>query len=100
MKLQGFIKSFGEPRQWKTQNGEARESYPIVISIPFLNPRGEERSDDIITEHVCGNPEYIQRLKQQAMEGKRMEFEVGFSINEWEGKQYQRAKLFNVSVLI
>ena len=100
MKLQGFIKSFGEPRQWQTQSGEARESYPIVISIPYLNYKGEERSDDIVTDHTCGNPEYIQRLKQQAMEGKRMEFEVGFSTREWEGKQFQNARLYNVTVLI
>ena len=100
MNLQGYIKEIGTPREWKTQEGETRYSYPITISIPFVGSDGKERSDDIITDHVAGNPEYIKKLKEEKSKGTRMDFRVGFSLREYQGKQYQNARLYDVQILL
>lgn len=100
MNLQGFIKSIGTPREWKTKEGESRWTYPVVITIPFIGTDGKERCDDILTDHTCGNPEYMDKLHKAMEEHTRMDFRVGFSLREWEGKQFQNARLFDLQIML
>lgn len=100
MNLQGFIKSIGEPRTFQTNRGEDRYSYPITISVPYVNARGEEKADEVISDHIAANPEYIDKLRQAQAEGKRMEFSLYFSVREWQGKKFQNCVLNNVTVLL
>ena len=100
MNVQGYISKIGEPRKWKTQQGEERQSYPLEIKVPYLNSRGEEKTDELIGEHVAANPEYIQKLQEQMEKGTRMEFQLGFHIREWEGKRFQNIKIYNIQILL
>lgn len=100
MNVQGYISKIGVPRTWKTQQGEDRQSYPIEIKVPFINSKGEEKSDELIGEHVAANPDYIKRLQEQMEKGTRMEFQLGFHIREWEGKRFQNIKIYNIQILL
>lgn len=100
MNVQGYISKIGQPREWKTQQGEKRQSYPLEIKVPYLNSKGEEKNDELIGEHVAANPEYIQKLQEQMEKGTRMEFQLGFHIREWEGKRFQNIKIYNIQILL
>ena len=74
MNLKGFIREIGQPRKWKTNEGEDRETYPLVLTIPYIGSDGKEHSDDIQAEHTCGNPAYIANIRKGMEEKKCMEF--------------------------
>lgn len=100
MNLQGFIKKIGEPRTWNTKENETRYSYPITISLPYVGADGKEREDELIAEHTAGNPEYIDKLKESMEKRQRMEFRLSFNIRQWEGKEFNNIKLYNVQILL
>lgn len=104
MNLQGFIREIGTPRQWKTKENEPRETYPLIISVPFVGKDGKEHSDDFLAEINVGNKDYIENVRKHMENHDRMEFRVGFSIREWEkdGKKsnFQKASVFDIQILI
>lgn len=100
MNLQGFIKEIGSPRTWKNRNGEERQTYPVVIRIPYVNAKGDEYFDEIVADHTAANPEYIEKLKQSVLEGKKMNFRVGFSVRVYEGRKYQSTNLYDITILL
>lgn len=100
MILQGFIKRIGAPRVWNTKENETRYSYPIVVSIPYVSSDGKEREDELIAEHTAGNPDYIKKLEEARDKQQRMEFRIGFTVREWEGKEFNNIKLFNIQILL
>lgn len=100
MNLQGYIREIGTPREWKTQDGETRYSYSITISIPYVGSDGKERCDDIIAEHTAANPDYIQKLEVEKGKHTRMDFRVGFSLREYQGKQYQNTRLYDIQIML
>lgn len=105
MNLKGFIREIGEPRKWKTNEGEDRETYPLVLTIPYVGSDGKEHADDIQAELTVGNPAYIENIRKGMTEKKSMEFRVGFSIREWKNpqgqvKNIQQCKVFDVQMLM
>ena len=100
MNLQGFIKSMGTPREWNTKEGEKRETYPMVLTVPYIGHDGKEHSDDVLAELTAGNPQYITNVKKAMEERKRMEFRLGFSIREYNGKQYQDCRMWDVQIMM
>ena len=100
MNIQGFIKEIGEPRSWKTSEGKEMNSYPVVIEVPYIGKDGKERADEVIADHVIGNPEYLAKLEQARQNRQRLEFSIGFNVREWQGKKFQNAKMFNVQIMM
>ncbi|MBQ2299599.1 MAG: hypothetical protein II278_09550 [Bacteroidaceae bacterium] len=100
MFVQGFIKKIGMPREWATGNGEKRLSYPCIISIPYVNDRGEAKNDEILAEHTIGNDAYMESLQRAVQEGRRMEFQLGFAVKEWQGREFMNARLYNIQIML
>lgn len=100
MKLKGYLTRISEPRTWTTQQGETRYSYPVEISVPYLTSQGEERHDELMGEHVAGNPEYVNKLAEAMQQHAKMEFTCGFSIREWNGKRIGNMKISNIQMLM
>ena len=100
MNLQGFIKEIGSPRTWKNKNGEDRTTYPVVIKIPYVNARGDEYFDEIVADHTAANPEYVEKLKLDMQEGKRMNFRLGFSVRVYEGRKFQNSQLYDITIML
>lgn len=100
MNLKGYLKEIGVPRLWKNRDEEEMQTWPLVLSVPFVDANGVEREDEIVADHTAINPEYIQRLQQAIERKERMEFQVSFATREYNGKRYQNIKLWNVQILI
>ena len=105
MNLKGFIREIGQPRKWKTNEGEDRETYPLVLTIPYIGSDGKEHSDGIQAEHTCANPAYIANIRKGMDEKKCMEFRCGFSIKEWKNpqgqlKNIQQCKVYDIQMLM
>jgi len=100
MNVQGFIKSIGVPREWDTREGRKMYSYPVEISIPYVAKDGTERSDEIIAELNAANPDYMEKIESLRKDQRRASFSLGFSVNEYQGKKYQRAKIWDVQILL
>ncbi len=75
-------------------------SYPIIVEVPFIGKDGKERADEIVAEHVIGNDDYLAKLQEAKQNRQRLEFSVGFSIREWQGKKFQSTKMFNVQIMM
>lgn len=101
MILRGFIDEIGVPREWTSKKtGDKCYTYPVTLSVPHINAKGEEKTDKFIADHMAGNPDYIARLDELCKSHTRLELEVSFSVREYNGKQYQNVTLWNAVVLI
>ena len=102
--IQGFIKEIGAPRAWDTKEGNKMETYPLVLTIPFIGHDGKERADDIMAELNVGNPEYIANVKAQKEANKRMEFRCGFSVKNYErngeAKRFQKCQVHDIQIMM
>lgn len=105
MNLKGYLREIGQPRQWKTNEGEDRETYRLVLTIPYIGSDGKEHTDDIQGELTSGNPAYIANIRKAMEEKKCLEFKCGFSIKEWKNPQgqvkpIQQCKVYDFSILM
>ena len=100
MNVQGFIKSIGVPREWDTREGRKMYSYPVVISIPFVDKQGTKRSDEIVGELNAANPDYITKIDDLCQKQSRVDVSLGLSVNEYEGKLYQRIKVWDIQIML
>lgn len=100
MNVTGFIKEIGVPREWKTRENAQMYSYPIVIAVPYVDKNGTERSDEIIGEMNTANIDWVQKIEDIRKGNSRVNVTLGFSVNEWEGKKYQRIKVWDIQILL
>lgn len=100
MNVQGFIKEIGAPREWETKEHTKMYSYPVVITIPFVDKQGTQRSDEIVGELNAANPDYMEKIESLRKDQRRASFSLGLSVNEYQGKKYQRAKIWDVQILL
>lgn len=100
MNVKGFIKKIAPHREWTSRDGQLMFSLPITITVPYINAKGEERADDMIGEFVIGNLDYLAKLREAIEKKQRMEFQLGFSVNEYQGREYQRIKIYNLSIVL
>lgn len=100
MNVIGFIKEIGVPREWKTRENTQMYSYPIVIAVPYVDRNGTERSDEILGEMNAANADWVQKIEDIRMGNTRVNVTLGLSVNEWEGKKYQRIKVWDIQILL
>ncbi len=97
MILKGFIKEVGQTRSWTNKDGEQRQSVKLTVAIPYLSKDGQERQDELIGEMSYGNPEFLTSLQQTCQARETCEFQVGFSLSEWQGKKIQNIRVYNLT---
>ena len=94
---QGTIKAIGQPRSWKTKEGEARETYPVTVAIPYVRQDGKQGEDLMVCDHICGNPDYVKQLNELMESQAELDLTISFSLREYKGKEYTNIKLLNLS---
>ena len=97
MIFKGFIKEVGQTRSWTNKDGEQRQSVKLTVAIPYLSKDGQERQDELIGEMSYGNPEFLTSLQQTCQARETCEFQVGFSLSEWQGKKIQNIRVYNLT---
>lgn len=100
MNVQGFIKEIGVPREWSTKDEKKMYSYPVILAIPYMDKQGEERSDEIVGELNAANPDYMEKINKLCQERSRVNVSLGLSVNEYQGKKYQRIKVWDIQILL
>ena len=93
----GFIKSIGEPRSWTTKEGEARETYPVTVSVPYVRNDGKPGEDILVCDHTCGNPDYVKQLQELMESQAELNLTISFSPREYNGKEFTNIKLTNIT---
>lgn len=94
---QGTIKAIGQPRSWKTKEGEARETYPVTVAIPYVRQDGKQGEDLLVCDHICANPDYVKQLNELMESQAELDLTISFSLREYKGKEYTNIKLLNLS---
>ena len=97
MILKGFIKEVGQTRSWTNKDGEQRQSVKLTVAIPYLSKDGQERQDELIGEMSYGNPEFLTSLQRTCQAHETCEFQVGFSLSDWNGKKIQNIRVYNLT---
>ena len=100
MNVQGFIKSIGVPREWETKEKTKMYSYPVVFAIPYVDKQGTERSDEIVGELNAANPDYIAKIDDLCKRQSRVNVSLGLAVNEYQGKLYQRIKVWDIQIML
>ena len=93
----GLIKSIGEPRSWTTKEGEARETYPVTVSVPYVRNDGKPGEDILVCDHTCGNPDYVKQLQELMESQAELNLTISFSPREYNGKEFTNIKLTNIT---
>ena len=94
---QGTIKAIGQPRSWKTKEGEQRQTYPVTVAIPYVRQDGKQGEDLLVCDHICGNPDYVKQLNELMESQAELDLTISFSLHEYNGKEYTNIKLLNLS---
>ena len=94
---QGTIKAIGQPRSWKTKEGEARQTYPVTVAIPYVRQDGKQGEDLMVCDHICANPDYVKQLNELMESQAELDLTISFSLREYKGKEYTNIKLLNLS---
>ena len=94
---QGTIKAIGQPRSWKTKEGEARETYPVTVAIPYVRQDGKQGEDLMVCDHICANPDYGTQLNELMESQSELDLTISSSLREYNGKEYTNIKLLNLS---
>jgi len=100
MNVQCFIKEIGMPREWTGRDNKKMSSYPVILSIPYVNNKGEERADQIIAEMVSANDDYVGKLRSCIANETRVEAQVFLAVKEYNGKKFQTCRLGNIQIMI
>ena len=93
----GFIKTIGQPRSWTTKEGEARETYPVTVSVPYVRNDGKPGEDILVCDHTCGNPDYVKQLQELMESQAELNLTISFSPREYNGKEFTNIKLTNIT---
>ena len=93
----GFIKAIGQPRSWKTKEGEKRQTYPVTVAIPYVRQDGKQGEDLLVCDHICANPDYVKQLNELMESQAELDLTISFSLREYKGKEYTNIKLLNLS---
>lgn len=100
MILKGFIKEVGQTRDWTNRDGEMRHSVKLTLQVPYLTKDGQERCDEMVAETNYTNTEFLDGLKRTQEAHEKCEMQVGFSLSDWNGKQIQNIRVFNLTKMI
>ena len=71
---QGIIKAIGQPRSWQTKEGEARNTYPVTVGIPYVRQDGKQGEDEL----VC-------------------DLTIAMTVREHQGRLFNNVRLVNIS---
>ena len=94
---QGTIKAIGQPRSWKTKEGEKRQTYPVTVAIPYVRQDGKQGEDLMVCDHICANPDYVKQLNDLMESLAELDLTISVSLHEYNGKEYTNIKLLNLS---
>ena len=100
MVIKGFIKEVGSVRDWTGKDGNLGHSVKLTLAVPYVTKDGTERNDELIGEMNFGNTEFLEGLKKTSAANERCEFQVGFSLSEWNGRKIQNIRVYNVSKMV
>ena len=94
MIIKGFIKEVGLPREWSNKDGEKRQSVKLTLAVPYMNKEGQERQDELMGEMNIQSGEFLESLRKTQASQEKCEFQVGFSLSDWNGKKIQNIKVY------
>ncbi len=97
MTKQGTIKRIGEPREFTTKEGERRFSYPVTVGIPYVRQDGKTGEDELVCDHMTGNPDYVKQLEDLAQRGVECDLTISFVVREYNGRLFNNVRLLNIS---
>lgn len=100
MIIKGFIGKVGQTRNWTNKDGEGRQSVNLTLSVPYVTKSGEERQDELMCEMNLPSAEFLESLKNTCDSHEKCEFQVGFHISIWEGRQIQNIRVYSVTKLL
>ena len=100
MIIKGFIKEIGQIRDWTNRDGEARRSVKLTLAVPYVSNDGQEHNDELMGEMSYGNTQFLESLKQTCEAQEKCEFQVGFSLSEWNGKKIQNIRVYNLKKMM
>ena len=100
MVIRGFIKEVGPTREWANKDGESRQSVKLTLTVPFVTKDGQERNDELMGEMSYANPEFLEGLRRTCEAQERCEFQIGFSLSDWNGKKIQNIRVINLTKMV
>ncbi len=100
MIIKGFIKQVLESREWTNKDGEKRQSVKLILSIPYVSKDGQEHEDELMGEMNYGNEKFLEGLQKACDAHEKCEFQVGFSLSDWNGKKIQNIRVYNLTIMI
>ena len=100
MIIKGFIKEILGTREWSNKDGEKRQSVKMVLSIPYVSKDGQEYEDELVGEMNYGNPAFLEGVQKACDAQEKCEFQVGFSLSDWNGKKIQNIRVYNLTKMI
>jgi hypothetical protein len=100
MIVKGFISNVGQTRDWTNKDGEQRQSVKLTVAIPFMSKDGQEHKDELMGEMNLPNQEFLESLRKTSAANEKCEFNVGFSLSEWNGKKIQNVRIYSVTKLM
>lgn len=93
----GTIKRIGEPREFVTREGETLYAYPVTVAIPYVRQDGKTGEDEMVCDHVAGNPDYIRQVEGLAERGVECELTISFCTREHNGRVFNSVRLLNIA---
>ena len=100
MTIKGFIKEVGQTRSWTNKDGEKRQSVKLTLEIPYVSKDGQERYDELQGEMNIHSAEFMEGLMKACAAKEKCEFQVGFSLSDWNGKKIQNIRVINVTKMM
>lgn len=100
MIIKGFIKEVGQTRDWTDKSGENRQSVKLTLAMPYVSKDGQSHEDELIAEMTLPNLEFMAGLVKACEAHEKCEFQVGFSLSDWQGKKIQNIKVYNLTKLM
>lgn len=100
MIIKGFIKQVCETREWTNKDGEKRQSVKLHLVSPYVSKDGQEHEDEMMGEMNFGNPAFLEALQRACDAQEKCEFQVGFSLGDWNGKKIQNIRVYNLTKMI
>ncbi len=94
---QGIIKAIGQPRSWQTKEGEARNTYPVTVGIPYVRQDGKQGEDELVCDLTASNPEYVKSLETLRQQGTVCDLTIAMTVREHQGRLFNNVRLVNIS---
>ena len=68
--------------------------------MPYVSKDGQAHEDELIAEMTLPNQESMAGLVKACEAHEKCEFQVGFSLSDWQGKKIQNIKVYNLTKLM